>query len=266
MEWSARLDSTATKSPGMRARCHFVKWRSAPGTCKQPGLLHRSSRREGLDDPRAPGNAAPGACAHAPISGRSLRRFVSGPARGAGGVDTGAPGGHCRGVPNPVRGPSRRHAGLASDPARDAEAFVGRARSHTAAEEPPRPNAQGTSGLCSRGPVRYRPDTGGRWGVPTMPCPCAGQASIGNDAPSGRNRLRPHSSGRFHGPTGPVPRFDGRLRAVVNGLAVNDSRWKGAFSKAGVGGLPGGWLWIPGQPIRQGLEVGPFANETVGNK
>ena len=45
----------------------------APGTQKQPGIVHRSPRRGGLDDPRSPGNTARGAVRQCG-SGRSLGR------------------------------------------------------------------------------------------------------------------------------------------------------------------------------------------------
>ena len=45
----------------------------APCTQEQPGIVHRSSRRGGLDDPRSPGNTALGAV-HQCGSGRSLGR------------------------------------------------------------------------------------------------------------------------------------------------------------------------------------------------
>ena len=45
----------------------------APGTEKQPGIVHRSPRRGGLDDPRSPGNTALGAVRKCG-SGRSLGR------------------------------------------------------------------------------------------------------------------------------------------------------------------------------------------------
>ena len=45
----------------------------APGTQKHPGIVHRSPRRGGLDDPRSPGNTALGAVRKCG-SGRSLGR------------------------------------------------------------------------------------------------------------------------------------------------------------------------------------------------
>ena len=45
----------------------------APGTWKHPGLVHRSPRRGGLDEPRSAGNTALGAVRKC-VSGRSLGR------------------------------------------------------------------------------------------------------------------------------------------------------------------------------------------------
>ena len=85
----------------------------APGTQKHPGIVNRSPRRGGLDDPRSPGNAALGAVRKCG-SGRSLGRDrqVSG-VRGCAGLP-----GPCDLTATPQRrhrtGARRRHSGSAT--------------------------------------------------------------------------------------------------------------------------------------------------------
>ena len=82
----------------------------APGTQKHPGIVHRSPRRGGLDDPRSPGNTALGAVRQCG-SGRSLGRdrHVNS-VRGCAGLP-----GPCDLTPTPPRrhrtGARRRHSG-----------------------------------------------------------------------------------------------------------------------------------------------------------
>ena len=66
-----RRRSARCSRPDRRAETAAASWAPAPGTQKHPGLVHRSPRRGGLDDPQSPGNTALGAVRKCG-SGRSL--------------------------------------------------------------------------------------------------------------------------------------------------------------------------------------------------